>query len=159
MDEFKIESLLDEDLVFLGMEAEDWVDVLRKLSAAAGEKGYVKDTYFDAVLERERLYPTALPTPVMKVAVPHAMERSHVVRPVIVVATLKKPIAFKEMGEGISDVPVDAVFMLAVNGDKEQLTVLQKLVSMFSDCQAMQRLKDAADPAGMVAAVKENLAG
>lgn len=158
MDEFKIESLLDEKLVFCGLEAEDWMDVLRQLSHAAMERGYVKDSYFDAVLERERLYPTALPTPVMKVAVPHTMERVHVVKPVIVVATLKKPIPFKEMGEGIHDVPVDIVFMLAVNGDKEQLTVLQKLVGMFSDGGAMQALCDAAGPAELMSAVKENIA-
>lgn len=158
MDEFKIEDLLDEELVFTELEAEDWVDVLRKLSAAAVEKGYVKDTYFNAVLEREQLYPTALPTPVLKVAVPHAMERIHVVKPVIVVATLKTPVPFKEMGDGVNDVPVDIVFMLAVNGDKDQLTILQKIVGMFSDSSAMQSLKDARGRVELARAVKESMA-
>lgn len=158
MDEFKIEDLLDEELVFTELEAEDWVDVLRKLSAAAMEKGYVKESYFNAVLEREQLYPTALPTPVLKVAVPHAMERVHVVKPVIVVATLKTPVSFKEMGDGVNDVPVDIVFMLAVNGDKDQLTILQKIVGMFSDSSAMQSLKDACGRVELARAVKESMA-
>lgn len=36
----------------------------------------------------------------MKVAVPHAIERDYVLEPRVLVATLKEPVAFKEMGDG-----------------------------------------------------------
>ena len=37
----------------------------------------------------------------MKVAVPHAIERDYVLEPRVLVATLKEPVAFKEMGDGV----------------------------------------------------------
>lgn len=158
MDVLKIDDLIDEDLVFLDVEADNAEGLLRTLAGAALEKGYVKEGYADAVLERERLYPTALPTQVLKVAVPHSMDRDLVNRSVIVVATLKHPVNFKEMGEGINDVPVDVVFMLAVCGSKDQLTILQKIVGMFSDPNAMTDVKNASSRCELIAAIKEHLA-
>lgn len=158
MDAFKIDDLLNEDLIFMDLEAEDSEGLLRRLAARAMEKGYVKEGYADAVLERERLYPTALPTEVLKVAVPHAMDRGLVNSPVIVVATLKTPVPFKEMGEGVRDVMVDVVFMLAVCGSKDQLTILQKIVGMFSDREAMSAVKAARDSAELIRVLKEHLA-
>ena len=35
----------------------------------AYRKGYVKEGFADAVIKREKLYPTALPTEVLKVAI------------------------------------------------------------------------------------------
>ena len=158
MDALKIDDLIDEELVFLDEEADDAETLLRTLAGRALEKGYVKEGYAEAVLERERLYPTALPTEVLKVAVPHAMERDLVVRPVIVVATLKHPVNFKEMGEGVKDVPVDVVFLLAVCGSKDQLTILQKIVGMFSDASAMTDVKNAASRQDLITAIKAHLA-
>ena len=158
MDAFKFDDLLDEELVFMDVEAADADSLLRALAAAAQEKGYVKEGYADAVLEREHLYPTALPTEVLKIAVPHSMDRDQVVSPVIIVATLKHPVNFKEMGDGVRDVPVDIVFMLAVCGSKDQLTILQKIVGLFSDVPAMTALKRADSRSELIAALKEHLA-
>ena len=137
MEGFKIQDLLTEELVFLDVEADSDEGLIRTLAAEAERLGYVKAGWADAVIRRERIYPTGLPTEVMKVAVPHAMERDQVNTPVIIVATLKRPVNFKEMGDGEQDVPVDVVFMLAVCGDKAQLTILQSVVGMFSDAGAM----------------------
>lgn len=155
--ELCIDQLLHKDMVFLNLEAATKEELLEKLATRAFEKGYVRDTFLNAVLERESLYPTALPTPVLKVAVPHATDRSHVIKPVIILAKLKYPVLFKEMGEGINDVPVDVVFMLAVNGPKEQLTILQKVVGLFSNPAAMQAVKDASTEQELIDAVKSNL--
>ncbi|MEA4933285.1 MAG: PTS sugar transporter subunit IIA [Lawsonibacter sp.] len=152
-----INQLLHEDMVFLDLEAKTKEELLGKLSTAACEAGYVKDTFLDAVLERESLYPTALPTQVLRVAVPHAVDRSHVIRPVIVLAKLKHPVLFKEMGEGINDVPVDVVFLLAVNGPKDQLTILQQVVGMFSNPNALEAIKEAGNKVSLIQAVKTNL--
>ena len=79
----------------------------------------------------------------MKVAVPHAIERDYVLEPRVLVATLKEPVAFKEMGDGVRDVMVDIVFLLAVCGSNDQLTILQKIVGLFSESDAMAELKQA----------------
>ena len=144
MDKFRIEDLLDETLIFMNVEAPDYETLLHDLSGKLQEKGYVKDGYADAVIRREKLYPTGLPTNIMKVAVPHAIERDYVLEPRVLVATLKEPVAFKEMGDGVRDVMVNIVFLLAVCGSNDQLTILQKIVGLFSENNAMAELKQAA---------------
>lgn len=157
MDLFKIENLLNEELVFMNVEADNSEDLLRFLAAEAHKKGYVKSGYADAVIEREHLYPTALPTEIMKIAVPHSIKRDQVITPVIIIATLKNPIAFKEMGDGERDVMVDIVFMLAVCGSNEHLTFLQKIVSMFSDTEAMSDIKQTTTSKALIEVLKKHL--
>ena len=123
MDEFRIEDLLDENLIFMNEEAPDYETLLHNLSDKLEEKGYVKEGYADAVIRREQIYPTGLPTNIMKVAVPHAIERDYVLEPRVLVATLKEPVA--------------------VCGSNDQLTILQKIVGLFSESDAMAELKQA----------------
>ena len=156
-DELNIDQLLHIDMVFLDVEAENKEDLLTQLVDKAYSKGYVKDTFLDAVLERENLYPTALPTSILKVAVPHAIDRSLIIKPVILLAKLKHPVVFKEMGEGVKDIAVDIVFLLAVNGPRDQLCILQKVVGMFSNVNAMQAIKEAHTKKDLIDAVKSNL--
>ena len=157
MSGLQIDDLLDESLVFCDLRARDMEDLLTQMTDVARERGYVKDSYLEAVLERERLYPTGLPTQVMKVALPHTTDKSHVINSAILVAKLREPVNFKEMGEGETDVPAEMVFMLAVNGPKDQLTILQKVVGMFIKEEALRALKAAETPADIVRCIKANL--
>ena len=158
MDEFRIEDLLDENLIFMNEEAPDYETLLHNLSDKLEEKGYVKEGYADAVIRREQIYPTGLPTNIMKVAVPHAIERDYVLEPRVLVATLKEPVAFKEMGDGVRDVMVDIVFLLAVCGSNDQLTILQKIVGLFSESDAMAELKQASTTSELYKVLKHYLA-
>lgn len=154
---FSVEDLLDEDLVLLDVEADNMEQLLKLMCDSAKAKSYVKDSYLEAVLERERLYPTGLPTEIIKVALPHTMDRSHVLKSGIFIAKLKRPVAFKEMGDGEREVPVDIAFMLAINGDKEQLTVLQNIVGLFTKHEVLDALKNANTPYEIIQALKVHL--
>ena len=78
MEKYNIRDLLFEELIELTLEAEDFEDAIKKIGEDAYRKGYVKEGFADAVIKREKLYPTALPTEVLKVAIPHPMERDTV---------------------------------------------------------------------------------
>lgn len=158
MNELHIDDLLHEKLIFCEMEATDQRDLLDRLCAKAQALGFIKDSYLEAVLEREKAYPTGLPTNIMKVAVPHTVDKSHVLRSAIVVAKLKNPVAFKEMGDGERDVPVEVVFMLMINGTHEQLNILQNVVGLFSREDAMTDLKNASTPAAIMACIRKHTA-
>ena len=71
MEKYNIRDLLFEELIELTLEAEDFEDAIKKIGEDAYRKGYVKEGFADAVIKREKLYPTALPTEVLKVAIPH----------------------------------------------------------------------------------------
>ena len=67
MEKYNIRDLLFEELIELTLEAEDFEDAIKKIGEDAYRKGYVKEGFADAVIKREKLYPTALPTEVLKV--------------------------------------------------------------------------------------------
>lgn len=150
MDDYKITNLLFEDLITFDLEANNYEEVIEKIGNDAYKKGYVKSGFADAVLQREKLYPTALPTNVLKVAIPHPIERDTVKKSAIIVTKLKNPVNFVLMGSDNEMVPVDIVFTLAVNGGQHQLHILQDLVSLFSDENAMEKIKLANSPKKMM---------
>lgn len=127
-------ALLNKEFIFLDYEADTKEELLENLSNILKDKGYVKDSYINGVLEREKVFPTGLNTLGVSVAIPHT-DAKHVEKPTILVAKLKKPVIFKEMGDGINDVEAKLIFMLAIKNPEEQLTTLRKLVSIFSDEQ------------------------
>ena len=49
-----------EDLVVFGVDAKDAEDAIRQVGRHLLDKGFVKDTYIDAVAQREKEYPTGL---------------------------------------------------------------------------------------------------
>ena len=55
-----IYELLNREMIFPNMEAKDFEDVLRQLGGEATKAGYAKAAYADALVEREKEYPTAL---------------------------------------------------------------------------------------------------
>ena len=143
-------EMLHEDLIFFDFEASDRDDLINKLAAKAIEAGYAIEGYAADVIEREDLYPTGLPVEGMKVAVPHAMTQEHVIKPTIVAAKLAHPVDFKEMGDGVNDVPVEMVFMLCVKGDHGTLAVLTQLISIFAEPELLAQLEKVATPAELV---------
>jgi PTS system galactitol-specific IIA component len=145
-----LESLLHPELTFFDFEADSRDDLIRKMAEEAIDAGYATGGYADDVIEREDLYPTGLPTEVMKVAVPHAMVQDHVKSAAIVIARLAHPIDFKEMGDGVNDVPVDMVFMLVAKGDKDHLAVLQRLICVFAIPDFMTQLKATRTPEELI---------
>ncbi len=88
-------------------------EVLSAMTDYLCEKGIVKDTYKQAILEREQSFPTGLKTGGINVAIPHA-DICHVNEAAICVAVLKTPAPFRAMDEPDNDVPVSLVIMLAL---------------------------------------------
>jgi PTS system galactitol-specific IIA component len=84
-----LQSWLNEDLVITGMEADCWEEALKILSGRLKEKGYVKDDFYRALVEREKSFPTGLPVEGdIKAAIPHA-NPDYVIKPAVAVGVLK----------------------------------------------------------------------
>ena len=146
-------DLFHEDAVLFDVHASSRNDLIRQMAAVAIEKGFATEGYAEDVIQREDLYPTGLPTSVLKVAIPHAMVQDHVVVPAIVIARLATPVNFKEMGDGEVDVPIDMAFMLVAKGDAEYLAVLQKLICLFAEPTSMERIAGLHDARALVDAI------
>lgn len=130
---------INEDNILVGVEADSREDIIRRLGALLEKNGYVKDSFTEAVLEREVSFPTGLQTSVMGFAVPHT-DTEHVKRSAVAIATLSRPVVFQAMDSPDQGVSVDVVMMLAVSDPKMVVPVLRKVLSILEDEKALHAL-------------------
>lgn len=105
-------------------------EALTRLGCLLYGAGFVKDSYTQAIVEREKIYPTALPTQI-GVAVPHT-DSLHVLTLSMAVGILSRPVIFKEMGSsGDKEVPVQVVMSLAVPNPKQVVAMLRHLFDVI----------------------------
>lgn len=126
---FNVKKLFDEDLVLLDVSAKNSLELLEQLSDFALKKDLVYPSFKEAVVARERNFPTGLQMPAMRIAIPHT-DSKHVKSPHVIVAKLKEPVLFKEMGLEENDILVDLVFMLLINNDGHQVFLLQNIMNL-----------------------------
>ena len=130
-----------EDLIFIDLDCNSREELIKYMSDQMMNAGKVKETYCNAVLERELIYPTGLNTGDIKVAIPHT-DPVHVNSAGISVATLKKSVEFKNMEDPNQNIDVDLVFMLAVANPEAQVPLIVKLMGVFSDKELLKKIKD-----------------
>ena len=92
------EMFFDESVILLDVEGETPEEVLKTVASNMANKGLVKQSYINAIIEREKEYPTGLPTPGVSVAIPHT-DIEHVNKKSISFAVLKNPVEFYIMGD------------------------------------------------------------
>lgn len=135
-----ITDLLDRRAVVLHMEAADSTEVIQKLGDRLRELGYVKDDFVEATLAREASMPTGLPLGgSVNAAIPH-VDIAYVNRPALALATLKKPVIFRNMVEPEQEVPVQLVIMLALEQPKSQIEMLQQVALILQRPDVVDRL-------------------
>lgn len=138
--------VLDQDIIMTNLAADTREDVIRAVTAKMKEKGYVGDGYCSAVLEREESYPTGLPSEGVMTAVPHAF-CGEVYRTGVGIASLVKPVLFKNTVDPEEELPVELVFVMAnESGEDAHLGDLQELMAVFSKKQLLLDLKHAKSP-------------
>src|SRR5699024_3463589 len=139
----------------MNIKGKDRNDVLSILATELYDRGYVKDTYKDAIIQREKNNPTGLPTMGVKVALPHT-DTIHVNEPAIALGILEEPVIFEDMGSG-EELEVEIVFMLAVKNPSAQVKVLKKLIDLFQDSEFLISLKNSENKSEAYRLIQENL--
>ncbi len=134
---------IDEKLILVKAAFNTREEIITKLGGLLFENGFVKDSYTQAVLNREITYPTGLPARMAGVAVPHT-DTDHVIKPAIAIATLANPVTFFMMGSPETEVQVEIVIMLAVHDAKLVIPVLRKVIFILEDDEALLKMKNAA---------------
>ncbi|XXM71439.1 PTS sugar transporter subunit IIA [Lysinibacillus sphaericus] len=149
-------TILQEDLVALDLAAESKKEAIRELSKLLQEKGYVKESFTQAVVDREEHFPTGLPTSLYGVAIPHT-DSDHVLHTGIAVGILKNPTEFTIMGTTDQTVQVELVLLLAIQDPSSHIQVLQQLMEVFQLPEALQLLKKAKSKKEAVQVLTEHL--
>jgi len=119
------------EAVNLGMDAENASEVIRNIGGKLLYAGYVRETFTDAVLVREKSIPTGLPlSGKYNAAIPHT-DVEHVIKSGIGLATLSRPVAFQNMVSPEEMVEVRLVFVLALDQPKSQIEMLQEVAQVL----------------------------
>jgi galactitol PTS system EIIA component len=147
-------SLVRRELCLARLELPDAESVLRELSAALARAGLVAPSFLEALLAREASSPTGLPLPGRKVAVPHA-DPEHVHSPAIAVCTLRRPVRFAEMGNPMRQLPVEAVFLLALTDKESAQAKLVRLIERLQRPEFVDELCAAPDADALFALLQE----
>ena len=147
---------LNPKLVYLDMEAKTYTDVFEQLGGAVVREGYAKDSYVQALSEREAEFPTGLDIDGFGVAIPHTAVE-HVNKSGIAIARLKEPVTFIQMGSDDDPVEVKLVFMLAVIDPKQHIEELQRILGIITDKSVLIKLAgdDVTDEQEIIDIIKE----
>jgi len=110
----------------------DREEVLSKMAEVVIEKGYAVPGFLNAVLERERKYPTGLHTRGVEVAIPHA-DPEWTIKPSLTVGVLEAPVEFEPMGGEGDLVQARLIFMLTIADPSEHLSFLKAFATLVED--------------------------
>lgn len=138
----ELHQLFSEELVMVQLQSRTAEQAISKVTSLLSGAGYVDHGYIQSVVEREKRYPTGLPTKPLSVALAHG-DPKLVDRSGIAVAILKDPVQFREMGTPDRLLDVKIVFVLAIRETGKQTNILKGLVDFLNDEAALQQLASA----------------
>ena len=130
---------LRKENVFTDVEVNDTDELFEKIGRCLIDAGFAKDSFIQALKDREKAFPTGLPSGDAGVGLPHA-DACHVLIPAVAVIRLKKPIRFVMMGTDDTVIDAGVVFMLLLEEGDSQLTMLQKLMGIIQDDDFMKKI-------------------
>ncbi|MFW2488905.1 PTS sugar transporter subunit IIA [Clostridium chromiireducens] len=136
-----IREFLRRDLVVSNLEAKSAEDVFKKMSPILFEAGFVENSFFNGLVDRENKFPTGLLLGKYNVAIPHT-DAVHVKKPAIAIATLKDPVEFNCM-DGNGSVAVNIVFTMALNEPHSQIVMLQQLMFLIQNESILENMLQA----------------
>lgn len=145
---------LKESLIEIGMEARTSQDVFCQLGGALTREGYTKESYIEALAERERNYPTGLDINGIGVAIPHT-DVSHVNQSGIAIAVLKELVTFIQMATDDEEVKVKLVFMLSVVDPDAHLEELKQILAIIQDTEVLEKLTKVNEKKEIIEIIKE----
>ncbi|WP_027108064.1 PTS sugar transporter subunit IIA [Lacticigenium naphthae] len=140
---------LSKSLVFIDLDLNTKEEVLLFLSEELCKRDLVKAEYQQAILEREKVYPTGLPSPGVNIAIPHA-DNNLVNETSIAIGILKKPVLFNSMENTETELGVQMVIMLAIKEPHGQIEMLQKVVTIIQNEELTNRIVNTSNKSGVL---------
>lgn len=139
IENFDFRSYIDASMVLNDVTASNAMEALTEICKFALTTGYVKSSFLQAVLERERMFPTGLSLPRLGIAIPHT-NSEHVLRSGVIIVKLKQSLLFHEMIDKSKEIPVQYVFLLMLKNDGQQVFLLQNLINLCMDEEVSAQL-------------------
>lgn len=129
-DSLRFSDLVRPELIVDQLHAVDRDDALKQMAQYLVDRGYCRPSFVEAILERERNHPSALPMPGHKIAIPHT-DAEHVEKSAILFARLDAPVQFRSMGSPDDLLEVQMISMFALKEKKRIGDLLETLINVY----------------------------
>jgi galactitol PTS system EIIA component len=147
--------VIDENIIARKLRFDNSTDVIKEMGTRLTKAGLVNDQFINAVINREKEYPTGLPTKI-PVSLCHT-DPQYVLKSFLTLATLEKPIAFHEMGNPTVVQNVKIVFVLGVKEKKEQVSVLKNIMNLLHNENLLKSICDSKSTSEIKEILIENI--
>ena len=135
-----IAELLQPSCVLLNRTFKTSEEIIRAVSNELFKAGFVKESFAQAAIDREKNLPTGLPLAGgLNAAIPHT-EIEHVIKPALGMVTLENEVTFQNMVSPQETVPVRLVFILALEQPKAQIEMLQEVAGVLQNKDLVRSL-------------------
>ena len=145
---------LNENLIMPDLKAGSSDEVFQQLGGLLVSEGYCKSSYVQALIEREKDFPTGINMGNIGIAIPHT-DKEHVIKGAVAIGVLKEPVHFYQMGTNDKNVEAKLIFMLAVKDPKEHLVFLQRILMVLQDQEVLKQLIETKNKQEIINIIKE----
>ena len=130
-----LNQLFDKNLVFC-LQADNQEHLFDQVATLLEEREIVTPTYREALITREKSFPTGLDMEFLgkdlpNVAIPHT-DIVHNLAEKVVVVRLEKPVTFHNMIAPDREVEVSLLFFIINNSSSSQTNILAQLMDFFT---------------------------
>ncbi|MFH5811678.1 PTS sugar transporter subunit IIA [Companilactobacillus sp. FL22-1] len=132
-------GVVKQELTFSKVDCNNSNEIIHYLANKLFQDGDVTADFEQAVKDREKIYPTGLPIGKVSVAIPHT-DVKYVKNSSIAIATLERPVEFKNMANNKETIDVSIVVMLAMKEPHSQVDMLQKLMKLFQNQELLEKI-------------------
>lgn len=121
-----------------GLPFESYEDVFKYLHEKLTAAGIVKESYLEALIAREREYPTGIELDGYAVAIPHC-DTEHALKPAIYILRTPRPTLVNQ-ADGDNQLETQLIINLVVTSPLDQLQLLKSLFSHLQDKDFYKKL-------------------
>lgn len=140
----EIIKYINENMVLPSLECKTKEELFKAIHNIGIENGYIKEEFYEKILQREQNFPTGLNLGEIGVAIPHT-DAEYIKEEFIAVCQLKNEVEFKSMEDADESVNVKLAFVLGLNKPHSQLTILQELMQLIQNKETVNALINAND--------------
>lgn len=123
--------------------AKDNMEAIALCGDALRKEGIVRDTFAGKCQDREKGYPTGLPTEI-PVAIPHCKDEG-IRENCICLLKLERPVTFYRMDDELESIETDMVFNMAIKNPDDHLEALQNLMGFLNNTEALLKCRELPD--------------
>lgn len=146
----------EKDLIHLRVNAHNVEELLKELCSNVLEKKFIEPIFVENVIEREKTFPTGLPTDI-PLAIPHVHEGC--IKSFFSMAICENPIEFESMDGSDEKIPVKLVFLFGITNPSQQTKILMKFCEIFQNNEILTSMLNVNNEKELVDILKNILKG